>query len=338
MAANTAKIHNLGFGFLGHHPVEELTELVRTAEELGFTSAWIAEDYFYAGAFSLASAVARSTEKIQLGIGVINPYTRHPVLSAMESAALDTVSKGRAIIGIGAANKLWIEIRMGMPYSKPITATRECVEIIKGLVGQGKLTYHGSVFQVEGVELEFQPYRRDLPVYMGVKGDKALFQAGQAADGVLISAGCTLEYIPYARDLIAQGARSVGRNPDELRLAAYLPTCIRPTHQEAVDAMRPFVRRYLGLHGDKPILTCAGFDPAVLRPFREAFLAGETCPNEVTDEMVEKIVVAGTADECRARILDYMAAGVEMPVCFEVGGDENPLEQLKSIHAHLLAD
>lgn len=266
MAENAVKIHNLGFGFLGHHPVEELTELVRTAEELGFTSAWIAEDYFYAGAFSLASAVARSTEKIQLGIGVINPYTRHPVLSAMEAAALDTVSKGRAIIGIGAANKLWIETRMGMPYSKPITATRECVEIIKGLVGQGKLTYHGSVFHVEGVELEFQPYRRDLPVYMGVKGDKALFQAGQAADGVLISAGCTLEYISYARNLIAQGARSVGRNPEELRLAAYLPTCIRPTHQEAVDVMRPFVRRYLGLHGDKPILTCAGFDPAVLRP------------------------------------------------------------------------
>ena len=57
MTENTARIHNLGFGFLGHHPVEELTELVRTAEELGFTSAWIAEDYFYAGAFSLAGSI-----------------------------------------------------------------------------------------------------------------------------------------------------------------------------------------------------------------------------------------------------------------------------------------
>ena len=61
--------------------------------------------------------------------------------------------------------------------------------------------------------------------------------------------------------------------------------------------------------------------------------------NDITgDDWRVSGVVAGTADECRARILDYMAAGVEMPVCFEVGGDESPLEQLKSIHAHLLAD
>ena len=328
-------IRQLGFGFLGHHPVRELTDLVRAAEDWGFASAWIAEDYFYAGAFSVAGALAMATSTIALGIGVINPFTRHPVLSAMEAASLDSLSRGRAMVAVGAANRLWMETRMGIPYEKPITAVRECAQIMKGLISQGSLTYHGSLFQADGVELEFDRQRPDLPVYLGVKGDRALETAGEVADGLLISAGCTLEYISYARERVARGAERAGRRPEDIRIAAYLPCCIRPTHREAVEVMRPHVRRYLGLHGDAPILTCAGFPPERLRPFREAFLAGRVCQDPVTDEMVERIVVAGTAEECRRRILDYQRAGVEQPICFEVPGPDSAMDQLRALRALL---
>ena len=329
-------IQNLGFGFLGHHTADDTIELVKTAERLGFTNAWIAEDYFYAGAFSIASACASHTSEIQLGIGVINPYTRHPVLAAMEAASLDSISKGRAIIALGASNKRWMEIEMGIPYEKPITATKECAQIMKKLVAEGRVDFKGSVFQTGPLDLSFEPYRKELPVYLGVKGDKALEITGQVADGILISAGCTLEYIQYAKDKIAKGAESAGRNPEDIRVAAYLPTCICEDGQEAVEMMRPFVRRYLGLHGAQPILTCGGFDPDELAPFREAFLAGKQCENEVTDEMVKKIVVAGTKKECRERIEAYVDAGVEMPICFEIGGSVNPMDTLHVLHDALL--
>ena len=325
-------IQNLGFGFLGHHRAEDTIQLVKTAEQLGFTNAWIAEDYFYAGAFSVASACAAQTSAIQLGIGVINPYTRHPVLAAMEASSLDSISKGRAIIALGASNKRWMETEMGIPYEKPITATRECAQIMKALVAEGKISFEGEVFKTGPLTLSFEPYRRELPVYLGVKGDRALGVTGEVADGILISAGCTVEYIGYAKKKIAEGAKKAGRNPKDIKVAAYLPTCICDDGKEAVEIMRPFVRRYLGLHGAQPILTCAGFDPEQLKPFRDAFLLGVPCENEVTDEMVRKIVIAGTKKECLERMESYKEAGVEMPVCFEIGGSINPLDTLHILH------
>ena len=329
----TEQIKNLSFGFLGHHPVQELTKLAQAAEAYGFSSVWIAEDYFYAGAFSVAGALAMATSTIGLGIGVINPFTRHPVLSAMEAASLDSLSQGRAIVAVGAANRLWMETQLGIPYERPITAVRECAQIMKNLISQGNLTYHGTIFQVENVELDFARQRPDLPIYLGVKGDRALEIAGEVSDGLLISAGCTLEYIYYAKERLARGAKRAGRRPTDIKIAAYLPCCIRSSHQEAVELMRPHVRRYLGLHGDKPILTCAGFSPEQLRPFREAFLAGSVCNNPVPDDMVERIVVVGTAEECRNRILAYQQAGVEMPICFEVAGLGTAMDQLQALHS-----
>ena len=89
------------------------------AEKLGFSSYWVPEDYAFPGAFSICSAIACQTERIKIGIGVLNPYTRHPVLTAMEFAALDQLSQGRGILGIGAGVKLWIEDQLGIPYTRP---------------------------------------------------------------------------------------------------------------------------------------------------------------------------------------------------------------------------
>lgn len=326
-----AGIKNLGFGFLGHHTAEQTIELVRKAEALGFTNAWIAEDYFYAGAFSVAAVCAAHTQNIQLGIGVINPYTRHPVLSAMEAASLDSISNGRAILAMGASNKRWMETDLNIPYKKPLTATAEAVQIIKQLIHDGHIAYTGEVFRAGPLSLEFEPKRRDMPVYMGVKGDKALFKAGQVADGVLLSAGCTLEYVSYARNLIDKGAASVGRDPAEIHLAAYLPTCAMQDGDAAVERMRPSARHYLAMHGAQPILTCAGFTAEQVQPFRDAFFAGAECPLPVTDDMVRKIVIAGTPDECRARMEAYIQAGVEMPICFEIGDESDVGDTLQMV-------
>lgn len=329
------KIKNLGFGFLGYHSTEQTITLVKRAEELGFSSAWIAEDYFYAGAFSIASMCAAHTSSIQLGIGVINPYTRHPVLSAMEAAALDSLSGGRALVAMGASNRRWMETELGIPYQKPITAVKEAVQIMKTVIHDGEITFNGELFKTGPLQLDFTPLRRNQPIYTGVKGDRALFVTGQVADGILLSAGCTLEYVSYARKKVAEGARSVGRNPAEITIAAYLPTCIREDSDEAVEAMRATTRHYLALHGAQPILTCAGFAPEEVQPFRDAFFSGEECPNDVTDEMVRKIVIAGTPDECQSRMQAYVDAGVEMPICFELGG-EDPMETLQTVSSCFL--
>ena len=84
-----------GTGLLSGNELPSLIKISKKAEELGFASCWIAEDYFYGGAFSTATACALNTSSIKIGIGVINPYTRHPALTAMEVGALDVASNGR---------------------------------------------------------------------------------------------------------------------------------------------------------------------------------------------------------------------------------------------------
>jgi 5,10-methylenetetrahydromethanopterin reductase len=98
------------FGLLFETPrAGESVARAKLAEELGFASYWVPEDYAFPGAFSICPAIATQTRRIKVGIGVLNPYTRHPVLTAMEFAALDQLSEGRGILGIGAGVRLWIE-------------------------------------------------------------------------------------------------------------------------------------------------------------------------------------------------------------------------------------
>lgn len=333
MKKNTLR---LGFGFSGVHSAEETIGLAKKAEEIGMESVWIAEDYFQGGAFSIASACAVNTRDIQIGIGVINPYTRHPALIAMEAVSLDEISGGRTLIAMGASNKRWMELQAGIPYVKPLTAVKECTRIMKGLIRGEEVRFQGDYFQTGPLKLENKALRPNQPIFLGVKGDKALVAAGEIADGVLLSAGSPLAYISYVRERLAIGAKNAGRDPAEIKIAVYLPTYIRENGQEAIDAMRPLTARYLGLHGANALTLSAGLKAEETEPFREAFLRGETAALPVSDQMVDALVVAGDPQHCRRRIQEYRDAGVDMPIVFEAMGACSPEESLGMIQDYLM--
>ena len=129
-----AKVREFGVGFENLHTREFVAHAHR-AEELGFGTVWVPEDPFYRGAFALGSAVACGTSKIRIGLGVVNPYTRHPALTAMEFAALDEAADGRAILGIGAGLKDWIEGRLKIPYTRPTLAIEHQQRFARAMEG-----------------------------------------------------------------------------------------------------------------------------------------------------------------------------------------------------------
>lgn len=314
--------YGLSFGIFGGHSLEDTIAVVQRAEQANLSACWIFEDYFYGGAFSTATACALNTKDIQIAIGVINPFTRHPALSAMEAASLDALSKGRLILGMGGSNKGWIQDKAGIPFEKPIQAAVEAVDIIRQLVSTRHVHYQGEVFQTGEIELEFETYRPDMPVYLGVKGPKALFKAGQTADGVVLSSCTSIPYIRYAKERIAEGAQSVGRDPKELKLAAYFPTAVRDNEKEARDMVRPYLAKFIGIHGYHPIMFEAGLTEEVIRPFKEALVQGKTVEviPLVTDEIVDKLAIAGNAAYCRDKLAAINDAGVSMPIAFELPG------------------
>ena len=324
--------YGLGFGFYGGHPLDTTIQLVEESEKVGMDSCWIAEDYFYGGAFSTAAVCAANTHRIQIGIGVINPFTRHPLLSAMEAASLDVIAKGRILLGLGAGNRRWMEELVKADYQKPIQATKEAAMIIKELLRNRQIHFEGEVFQTGEVHLDITPFRPDLPVIMGVKGPKALYAAGQIADGVLLSTMTSIGYVAYAREQIRKGAESVGRDPSEIKIAAYFPMHVDSDSHKAKEQVKDVVAQFIGVHGIHPIMLEAGLSESYLKPFRQALLEGDTkrMIPQVTDEVVENLCIAGTPAECRDRLKKLNEAGVDMPIAFEIPS-VSPMDSLRLI-------
>src|SRR5262245_18116752 len=161
-------------------------ELARAAEANHFASVWFAENPFERGVLPAAAACAAATRRIGIGIGVWNPYARHPSLIAMEIGALDGLAQGRASLGIGSGIASAIA-RLGMDNKRPLAALRDLFHIVRGLLRGDEVSSSGPVFSTDKAKHGYAPPRPDLPILMAARGDKALALAGEIADGLVVS-------------------------------------------------------------------------------------------------------------------------------------------------------
>jgi 5,10-methylenetetrahydromethanopterin reductase len=302
---------SLGVALLGHGLPARTTSLARAAERAGLGSVWIIEDYFHPGAYSLAAAAAAVTERVVIGLGVVNPYTRHPALVAMETAALAGIAPGRVVLGLGSSNRKWIEAQMAIPFKTPLGGLREGVEIVRGLLDGRRVTYTGELFSVHDVALEAPPPQR-VPILLGVKGPRALALAAEIADGVHCSVLASPAHVRRVRATTAAARR-------EFRVIAYVPVAVSDDGAEARAWVRPLLARYLGaLHGQS-ILEDAGLDTARTQPFRDALAGGRPATDLVSGDMVDALAIAGTPAECRASLARWAEAGLDCVVAVVPG-------------------
>ncbi|HET9529406.1 MAG TPA: LLM class flavin-dependent oxidoreductase [Blastocatellia bacterium] len=333
------RVKEFGIG-LEHPHAKGFIGYARMAEELGYKSFWVPEDPFFRGGFSLASAIAASTTSIRIGIGIINPYTRHPALTAMEYGALEEVSDGRSILALGASFKSYIEGQLNIPYVKPGTAIRETVEIIRRFFRGEQVSFEGRLFKVQGGRFNFQPPRAEVPIHLGVLGPKNLELAGEIADGVLLSVMTCPGYARFALDHVKQGAARAGRSLDDFEVGAYLLISVSEDGQSARDAVRPFLAMMISLLPlsgifDHPMLSLAGVEPAHLQRFAASFSKGELPVALVEDWMIDQFAIAGTPDHCREALSNIVEAGVTHPIAFEIHGT-NPEKTIRDVHEHLM--
>ena len=138
------------------------------------------------------------------------------------------------------------------------------------------------------------------------------------------------------RERIAVGAERAGRDPSQIHIAAYLPTCVDPDGERAVHAMRAQAARYLGLHGASAITECAGLPQDLCARYREDFLSGRKLDTDLPEQIIDKLLIAGTPEKCKARIQAYRDAGVDMPIIYEATGAYSPEESLERIERYLM--
>jgi 5,10-methylenetetrahydromethanopterin reductase len=310
------------FGIAFESPsARDLIEGAKLAEELDFGTFWVPEDPVFPGAFATASAIATNTKKIRIGIGVLNPWTRHPVQTAMEVAALDEISEGRVVLGLGASVKLWIRDQLGIPYVTPVTALRETLTIVNGLLGGERIDHDGHLFKANGVRATFALPRRHVPIYLGVMAPRALSLAGEIADGVLLNSLVTPDFVHGAIDQINLGAKCSGRTLDAFSMGAYFTLAMSSDEQSAREAVKPYIAMILGALAGQPqlpVFNRAGITPDVARRFANGLLTGRPAVNLVTDSIVDAMAIAGSPARCRERLAQLVTAGVTSPIIFFV--------------------
>ncbi len=309
------------------HDLRDGLDYVRYAEKRGFEAVWQAESRLVRDAIVPMAAYAAVTEKIKIGSGVINNWTRNIGLLASTFLTLDDLAPNRIICGIGA---WWDPLakNVGIDRRKPLTAMKETVLILKRLLNMERVTYDGEFVHVNGIELDVVHGRkepRNVPIYIGATGDQMMEMAGEIADGVVLNYCVPPEYNQKALELLKSGAQKAGKNFDDIDRPQLVVCSVDQDHDKAIDTTRELLTQYLAQQPH--IAKASGTSSEVVQQIQS--ILGWPATHEqimkakhfVPEELITRITASGTPDEAKAKVNEYIKNGCTCPILYPVGGD-----------------
>ena len=318
----------LGVAFDGRNPLDRLREQARAAEAAGMETFWVSSHLFLRDPFTSAAVVLQATATARVTLMAVSPHAMHPVHIAMAAATLDELAPGRVrlCLGTGAPNDL---ADAGIEATAPVETLAETTEAVRLLLSGAPAKYAGQRVRLHGRRMATPG--RPIPTYFAASRPRSLELAGRMADGVVLSAGSSPEFVRWSLDHVDRGAR--GR-PVSCAGLVYAFAAERST-----DSLGRF-RRQLAItlraphHATNLDLAGARLDQAAVREAlaREDFAAAEAL---VCDETVRRHTACGTPEELRARLDVYRAAGLDEIV---LGGLYSPEETRKTALAALGKD
>lgn len=296
----------LGVAPSGRRSAADAVELARLAEEAGLHDVWVSEDYLERGAFAVAGAIAAATTRVRVGLGVVNPWTRHVALMAMEAHALAEIADGRSVLGLGASNARWMQEQLGIRFERPIGVLSDYTAALRVLLSGRRL--RGSVLGTEmDCALDASP-PRELPIVWGVKGPRALALGAEHADGLMLSVLSSPGYVRWVRATY---------QPSDV--TAYASFAVDSMTARARERLRAHTARYLGMHGPSAITEHAGVDQELAAELRRRLGSGEPAADLVDDSCVGSVTISGTVQDAAAGLTAMHEAGVDSLVVIDDG-------------------
>jgi 5,10-methylenetetrahydromethanopterin reductase len=309
------------------HPIRDGIEYVRHAEAAGFTAVWQADSRLVRDAVVPMAAFAAATERIRIGSGVIDIWTRNAARLASTFSTLDDLAPGRILCGLGA---WWdpLATKVGIERARPLTMMREVVAALRGLLGNQQVTIEGSRVRLDGVELDYVYQERrakDVPIYIGATGMQMMELAGEIADGVVLNYLVDPDYNVQAMEALARGAAKAGRTVDDLDRPQLVVCSVDADRQAALDAARLMVTQYLG---QQPHLMKASGVPQQLLDEIATVLTWPATHEQVAaasrlvpDDVVQRCTASGSPEEVVAKVGEYVAHGCTGPILYPLGPD-----------------
>ncbi len=309
------------------HDLRHGLEYVQYAESKGFEAVWQAESRLVRDAIVPMAAYAAVTNKLKVGSGVINNWTRNIGLLASTFLTLDDLAPGRIICGIGA---WWdpLAANVGIDRKKPLKAMQETVTVLRRLLNMERVSFDGEFIQVNGIELDVVHGRkepRDVPIYIGATGDKMMELTGEIADGAVLNYCVPPEYNLKALELLESGAKKAGKSLADIDRPQLIVCSVDKDHAKAIDYTRELLTQYLAQQPH--IAKASGVSDEVVAEIQSILgwpathAQIQSAKHLVPEDLILRISASGTPDEARAKVAEYIKNGCTCPILYPVGGD-----------------
>ncbi|HLH46411.1 MAG TPA: LLM class flavin-dependent oxidoreductase [Acidimicrobiales bacterium] len=307
------------------HSIRDGMDFAAYAEQRGFEAVWQAESRLVREATVPLAAYAAVTERIKVGSGVADCWSRNPARLAATFSTLDDLAPGRVLLGLGA---WWdpLAAKVGIRRDHPLTVMREVVTVVRALLHNETVTFDGTYVHFDGVELDYVYQERrpkDVPIYIGATGMQMMELAGEIADGVVLNYLVSPDYNERAMERLRAGLDKAGRTLDDFDRPQLVVCSVHDDEAAALDAARLMVTQYLG---QQPHIMAASGVPQELLDEVGAVLTWpathqqvEAAAKLVPDDIVRMLTASGTPTQARARVADYMAHGCTCPILYPLG-------------------
>ncbi|MGH7828347.1 MAG: LLM class flavin-dependent oxidoreductase [Candidatus Binatia bacterium] len=293
--------------------IKESIDRARLAESLGFEAVFFADSHMNnVDCYQVMAMCAVNAKKIRLGTAVTNMVYRDPTITANSFATLNEISDGRAIIGMGTGD--------GPVYSLGRTATR-LADFEQGLRHIRDLLHDRGITVPKGKEraagtVTLKAGKRPVPIYISAEGPRTLRVAGRVCDGVILGTGFDPRVLQWSKTRVAEGANEAGRSPAEIDLMPAGMICVDDDGDQARKRVRSRLANRAHHNFRFTYETVPEEELAGVKKFMENFdiskpIEERVDPNYVTDYLIQRFTIAGTAEECAARVKSLEAAGVK---------------------------
>ncbi len=320
------------------HPIRYEIEMVKYAEEKGFSEIWQADTRLARDCVVMMSAFLTETRRLRFGSGVLPIWTRNPAVIAAtwstmwELAGKTADGRSRVMLGLGA---WWEPIagRVGVQRTRPLQAMREHIEALRQLFTMQEVTYQGEFVHLDRVKLDVafgDTSPRDIPLYIGATGEKMLEMAGEICDGVVLNYVVSVDYIRRAVELVGRGAARVGKTLDQVDRPELLVCCLSDEDPKAAMMEgKALVAYYLGT--EPHIMKASNVDEDLIKHVQE-FVGWPATEADyrraaaiIPDEVVRNLMAVGTGSQCRDKVAEYIDAGVTCPILYPMMDDIKPV-------------
>ena len=282
-------------------PWPEFAGLVREGESLGYRGVFLPE---IAGrdAFAALTGLAGETRELLLGTGIVPMTSRQTCLTAMGAATVAERSGGRMILGLGTG-----------------AAGKGALLILAGQLGELRTLLGGPPGSDLSLALE-----APVPIWISALGARAVAMAGRLADGVLLN-WCSPERVAEARAGVRRAAEEAGRDPDGVTIAVYIRACVGVDGEAAASSLKRAFGEYASYASYARQFASMGLGSAA-EDAAAAYLAGR--PDEIPDDLVRRICLAGDPAQAAARLQAYRDAGADLPVVYPAALPQDPAGSL----------